>query len=99
MEEICHDKLITNCSMVDKVKPVIRRHFTYTEFCKKIPSLKCKMIEKIKLEPRCSVHSRPVCHHEIELDRCEEDEKEYCYQVAMTKEVEVCDDVFHTEEV
>jgi len=97
--EICHDKPITVCRMNEVIKPVSRQKFTYKESCTMVPKIECKMVERMKLEAKCVSQSRPVCQHHLQDETCKEEEKEYCYQAAEVEEVEVCDDLFQTEEV
>ena len=99
MTKICHDKPITVCRMNKVVKPVIRKKFDYTESCSMVPKIKCNMVERRKLEAKCVSQSRPVCQHNLQEERCKEEEKEYCYLGTEVMEVEVCDDLFQTEEV
>ena len=99
MNKICNDKPIKVCRFNEVVKPVIRKKFTYTESCTMVPNIKCSKVERLKLEAKCVSQSRPACEHHLQEETCKEEEKEYCYQVAEVKEVEVCDDLFQTEEV
>ena len=99
MTEVCRDEPITVCEVEEVVQPVVRRKFTYQEFCMMIPSVKCKVVEKMKLEPRCSTKDRPVCDHHMGEESCEEKEMMYCHQDEEVKQVEVCDDLFETTEL
>ena len=99
MTKICHDKPITVCRMNKVIKLVIRQEFTYKESCTMVQKMECNMVERRKLEAKCVSQSRPVCQHILQDEPCKEEEKQYCHQVEEVEEVEVCDDLFQTEEV
>merc|ERR1719318_1070752 len=91
MTEVCRDQPTVVCTLVEDVKPVERKVYTYSVSCDMMVKEECKMVEKVKLETSCSEKKRPVCEYYLGEEECVEEDKEFCHQVEKVVEVEVCD--------
>eukprot|EP00092_Neocalanus_flemingeri_P041095 GFUD01044753.1.p1 GENE.GFUD01044753.1~~GFUD01044753.1.p1 ORF type:complete len:764 (-),score=201.74 GFUD01044753.1:241-2532(-) len=99
MTEVCHDQPTSVCRKVERVRPVIRKNYSYTVSCDKVERESCKLVEKVKLEPSCVTEDRPVCEHHLGDEECREERKLFCYKEKKVVEVKVCDDHFETFEL
>merc|ERR1719186_991816 len=90
--EVCHDQPPSVCRMVDRVRPVVRKMYSYEVSCNKVEREACKLVEKMKLEPSRVMEDRPVCEHHLGEKKCSEEEKLFCYKAENLVEVKVCDD-------
>jgi len=97
--EVCHDQPTSVCRMVDRVRPVVRKMYSYKVSCNKVEREACKLVQKMKLEPSCVMEDRPVCEHHLGEKKCSEEEKLFCYKAENLVEVKVCDDNFQTFEL
>ena len=99
MIEVCRDQPTAVCRLVEEVRPLERKVYTYSVSCNMKEQEECKLMEKKKLEASCSDQDRPVCEHHLGEEECVEEDKEFCHQVEKVVEVEVCDDEFQTYEI
>eukprot|EP00092_Neocalanus_flemingeri_P099016 GFUD01126290.1.p1 GENE.GFUD01126290.1~~GFUD01126290.1.p1 ORF type:complete len:609 (+),score=198.65 GFUD01126290.1:40-1827(+) len=99
MTEVCRDQPTSVCRKVERVRPVIRKNYSYTVSCDKVERELCKLVEKVKLEPSCVTEDRPVCEHHLGDEECREERKLFCYKEKKVVEVKVCDDLFETFEL
>eukprot|EP00092_Neocalanus_flemingeri_P041097 GFUD01044755.1.p1 GENE.GFUD01044755.1~~GFUD01044755.1.p1 ORF type:complete len:675 (-),score=186.81 GFUD01044755.1:241-2184(-) len=99
MTEVCRDQPTSVCRKVERVRPVIRKNYSYTVSCDKVERESCKLVEKVKLEPSCVTEDRPVCEHHLGDEECREERKLFCYKEKKVVEVKVCDDHFETFEL
>eukprot|EP00092_Neocalanus_flemingeri_P035237 GFUD01038341.1.p1 GENE.GFUD01038341.1~~GFUD01038341.1.p1 ORF type:complete len:758 (-),score=212.11 GFUD01038341.1:33-2243(-) len=99
MTEVCRDQPTSVCRKVERVRPVIRKNYSYTVSCDKVERESCKLVEKVKLEPSCVTEDRPVCEHHLGDEECREEWKLFCYKEKKVVEVKVCDDLFETFEL
>jgi len=97
--KVCRDEPTIVCRVVEDVKPMARKVYTYSMSCDMKEKEECTLAKKVKLESSCKEKKIPVCEHHLGEEECTEEDKEFCHQVEKVVEVEVCDDEFQTYEI